>query len=102
MEVGPDGTLHLIYYSYNHNNSFNSVRYASAGTGSIEFSVSTMVGITNDIQEPCDCCQPDLEISDNGDIYLAYRNNINDIRDTYIAIKPSGSESFDQVILYQS
>ena len=98
MEVGPDGTLNLIYYSYNQNNSFNSVRYTSTEPGSIEFSSSTAVGISNDSQEPCDCCQPDLEISGNGDIYLAYRNNINDIRDTYISIKPSGSDSFNQLI----
>jgi len=32
MEVGPDGILNLIYYSYNQNNSFNSVRYTSAVT----------------------------------------------------------------------
>ena len=97
-EVAPDGTIHLIYYSYNANYSFNSVRYSMAQSGSFNFSPSIAVGITTDSQEPCDCCQPDLEISDNGDIYLAYRNNINDIRDTYIAIKPNGSNSFNQPI----
>ena len=98
FEVAPDGTIHLVYYSYNQNYSFNSVRYSMAQSGSLIFSPSIAVGITTDSQEPCDCCQPDLEISDNGDIYLAYRNNINDIRDTYIAIKPNGSNSFNQPI----
>ena len=69
-----------------------------ASSGQLEFLPSIAVGITTVSQEPCDCCQPDLEISDNGDIYLAYRNNINDIRDTYIAIKPNGSNSFNQPI----
>ena len=98
FEVAPDGTIHLVYYSYNQNYSFNSVRYSMAQSGSFDFSPSIAVGITTDSQEPCDCCQPDLEISENGDIYLAYRNNINNIRDTYIAIKPSGSNSFNQLI----
>ena len=69
-----------------------------AQSGSFDFSPSIAVGITTDSQEPCDCCQPDLEISENGDIYLAYRNNIDNIRDTYIAIKPNGSNSFNQPI----
>jgi len=98
FEVSPDGTINLVYYSYNQNNSFNSVRYSTAQSGSFNFSPSIAVGITTDSQEPCDCCQPDLEISDNGDLYLAYRNNVNDIRDTYITIKPNGSNSFNQPI----
>ena len=98
FEVAPDGTIHLVYYSYNQNYSFNSVRYSMAQSGSLDFSPSIAVDITTDSQEPCDCCQPDLEISDNGDIYLAYRNNIENIRDTYIAIKPHGNNSFNQPI----
>jgi len=98
FEVSPDGTINLVYYSYNQNNSFNSVRYSIAQSGSFNFSPSIAVGITTDSQEPCDCCQPDLEVSDNGDLYLAYRNNVNDIRDTYITIKPNGSNSFNQPI----
>ena len=98
FEVAPDGTIHLVYYSYNQNYSFNSVRYSMAQSGSLVFSPSIAVGITTDSQEPCDCCQPDLEISETGDIYLAYRNNIDNIRDTYIAIKPNGSNSFNQPI----
>ena len=96
MEVGQDGTLHIIYYSYNQNNSFNSVRYASTEPGSIEFSSSVAVGIIDDFQEPCDCCQPDLEVDINGDIYVAYRNNQQNIRDTYIAVKRYGDENFSE------
>ena len=98
VEVSPDGSINLVYYSYNQDNSFNSVRYSIAQSGSFNFSPSIAVGITTDSQEPCDCCQPDLEVSDNGDLYLAYRNNVNDIRDTYITIKPNGSNSFNQPI----
>jgi len=98
FEVSPDGTINLVYYSYNQNNSFNSVRYSMAQSGSLDFSPSIATGITTDSQEPCDCCQPDMEISADGDIYLAYRNNINDIRDIYIAIKPNGSDQFNESI----
>jgi hypothetical protein len=98
FEVAPNGIIHLIYYSYNQNNSFNSVRYSTAQVGSIEFSESTSVGVTGDANEPCDCCQPDMEISPEGDVYIAYRNNVENIRDIYIAIKAAGSDGFNNII----
>jgi len=98
FEVAPNGIIHLIYYSYNQNNSFNSVRYSTAQVGSIEFSESTSVGVTGDANEPCDCCQPDMEISPEGDVYIAYRNNVENIRDIYIAIKAAGSDGFNDII----
>ena len=98
FEVAPNGIIHLIYYSYNQNNSFNSVRYSTAQVGSLEFSESTAVGVTGDANEPCDCCQPDMEISAEGDIYIAYRNNVENIRDIYIAIKAAGSDGFNDII----
>ena len=98
FEVAPNGIIHLIYYSYNQNNSFNSVRYSTAQLGSLEFSASTAVGVTGDANEPCDCCQPDMEISPEGDIYIAYRNNVENIRDIYIAIKAAGSDGFNDII----
>jgi hypothetical protein len=46
--------------------------------------------------EPCDCCQPDLEIDNNGDVYVAYRNNEQNIRDSYIAVKRYGNQDFTE------
>ena len=96
--VGIDGKLHLIYYSYNQNYSFNSVRYSTSPSGSIEFSSSVPVGITNEEMEPCDCCQPDIVISDNGDLFIGYRNNISNLRMHYIVKKEYGSDSFQEPI----
>ena len=94
--VGIDGKLHLIYYSYNQNYSFNSVRYTTASSGSIEFLSSVPVGITNEEMEPCDCCQPDIVIADNGDLYIGYRNNISNLRMQYIVKKEYDSDSFQE------
>ena len=96
--VGIDGKLHLIYYSYNQNYSFNSVRYSTSPSGSIEFSSSVPVGITNENMEPCDCCQPDIVIADNGDLYIGYRNNISNLRMHYIVKKGYGSDNFQEPI----
>jgi len=94
--VGIDGMLHLIYYSYNQNYSFNSVRYTTSSSGSFEFSSSVPVGISNEEMEPCDCCQPDIVIADNGDLYIGYRNNISNLRMHYIVKKEYDSDSFQE------
>ena len=39
-----------------------------------------------------------MEISPEGDIYIAYRNNVENIRDIYIAIKAAGSDGFNDII----
>lgn len=98
IEASQDGKLHLVYYSYNQNYSFNSVRYSYANSGSFDFELSISAGITNEVEEPCDCCQPDLEVVDSGDLYLAFRNNIENYRDHFLAIKTIESENFDQII----
>ena len=96
--TGIDETLHLIYYSYNQNYSLNSVRYSTSPPGSIDFSSSIPVGITNEEMEPCDCCQPNIVIADNGDMIIGYRNNISNLRMHYIVKKEYGSDSFQEPV----
>jgi len=96
--VGIDGKLHLAYYCYNQNYSWNSVRYATSPPGSIEFLPSVPMGITNEVMEPCDCCQPDMAFAENGDLYFSYRNNISNQRKHFIAKKDFGIEDFQEPI----
>ena len=37
-----------------------------------------------------------LEIDTNGDVYIIYRNNEQNIRDTYIAVKRYGDDNFSE------
>ncbi len=96
--LGIDGKLHLLYYSYNQNYSLNSVRYSTSPAGSIEFSPSIPVGISTEVMEPCDCCQPDIGFAENGDLYLAYRNNISNQRKHYFVKKDFGVDDFQEPI----
>jgi len=98
MEIDSQGTLHLLYYSYASNNLFQYVRYATRESGDIAFSPSTPVGLVDEYQEPCDCCQPDLFITDTDDLYIAYRNNVGDIRDTFLVTKMQGETNFSDKI----
>ena len=96
FEVDSNGNLHLVYYNFAANNHLQDVRYrfAEALNNTYAFDSSIEMGIVNDEMEPCDCCQPDLEIDSNGNIYVAYRNNVQNLRDTYLSVKRFNEDGF--------
>jgi len=96
FKVDSQGNLHLVYYNYAANYELDDVRYRFFDFGNNEFYDSIAMGVVTDNMEPCDCWQPDLEVDINGDIYVAYRNNEQNIRDTYIAVKRNGDENFSE------
>ena len=96
FEVDIYGDLHLVYYNYAANYHLEDVRYRFSFGASIDFINSSPIGIVDETQEPCDCCQPDLEIDNNGDIYVAYRNNILNNRDTFLAVRRHGQDEFSE------
>ena len=98
LEIDISGKLHLIYYNYGQNWSFVGVFYAVTSHDSSGFQVSIPLGITDETQEPCDCCQPDLAVSNGGDIYVAYRNNITNHRDHYLVKKAQEDSTFSNPI----
>ena len=96
FEVDNQGNVHLVYYNYAANYHLDDVRYRFSELGDTEFNPSIELGIVMNNMEPCDCCQPDLEIDDNGDVYVIYRNNEQNIRDSYIAVKRYGDNNFSE------
>jgi len=96
FKIDNQGNLHLVYYNYASNYELEDARYRFFEVGNNEFNASLVLGVVTDNMEPCDCCQPDLEIDVNGDIYVIYRNNEQNIRDAYIAVKRYGDTSFSE------
>ena len=94
MEVDGEGQLHLIYYNFGNSLQFLNVRYAKMQLDGMILSESYPLGITHEEAEPCDCCAPDMSVADNGDVYVAYRNNVSNIRDHYIVKKLANSAEF--------
>ncbi len=45
---------------------------------------------------PCECCPAAISV-ENDNIYLTYRNNVNNIRDFYVSISDNGGISFDSL-----
>ena len=98
FEVDNDGNLHLVYYNFASNNHLQDVRYrfAEVDNNDWNFNSSMAMGIVNNEMEPCDCCQPDLEIDENGNVYVAYRNNVQNLRDTYLSVKRFNEDGFHE------
>ena len=96
FKVDNEGNLHLVYYNYAANYHLDDVRYRFSEAGDIGFNPSIVLGVVTDDMEPCDCCQPDLEIDDNGDVYVIYRNNEQNFRDSYIAVKRYDEQNFTE------
>jgi len=96
LKVDNQGNLHLIYYNYASNYHLDDVRYRFSESENVEFDSSITLGVVTENMEPCDCCQPDLEIDNNGDVYVAYRNNEQNIRDSYIAVKRYENQNFTE------
>jgi len=98
FEIDNNGNLHLVYYNFASNNHLEDVRYrfAASDNNDWNFSPSIPLGIVNLQMEPCDCCQPDLEIDNNGNVYVAYRNNVQNLRDTYLSVKRFDEDSFNE------
>ena len=97
MELDETGNGHLVFYNFDASLWFEDVRYSTFN--SMDITESMVVGITTETQEPCDCCAPDLEITQDGTIYIAYRNNVDNIRDHYITRKPAGSGVFETAVI---
>ncbi len=96
FKIDNQGNLHLVYYNYASNYHLDDVRYRFSESGSNGFNSSITLGIVTSNMEPCDCCQPDLKIDDNGDVYVIYRNNEQNIRDSYISVKRYGNQNFTE------
>jgi len=96
FKIHDDGSLHFVYYNYGASNNLENVRYRYSANDISDMNPSISLGIVTTEMAPCHCCQPDLEISQNGDVYVIYRNNIQNIRDTYLAVKRYSDNTFSE------
>ena len=98
IEIDDSGFLHLVYFNYGSSMEFLNIRYGKLDLNGMILDESIHLGVTSEEAEPCDCCAPDLEVTGNGDVYIAYRNNISNIRDHYITRKMDGESEFSEPV----
>jgi len=78
MASDSTGYKQIVRASYNFGNTFSS-----------ETDVSALAS-----GEPCDCCQSTLVTKGNNNVFLFFRNDDNNIRNTYIAKSTDGGVTF--------
>jgi len=52
------------------------------------------VSIESGGEEVCECCNGHIDVADNGDVYVAFRNNDNNLRDIWLTRSTDGGDSF--------
>ena len=62
------------------------------------FSEPEAVGIA----DPCECCATKVYFSDTGDLYIAYREKADNIRDMHLLVRRAGETSFNRSLLSQT
>ena len=96
FEIHTDGSIHFIYYNYGEFNNLENVKYRYAENDISQMSPSIPLGISTEEMAPCHCCQPDMEVDKYGNVYVVYRNNIQNIRDAYLAVKRYTDNTFTE------
>ena len=96
LEIHTDGSIHFIYYNFGVSNNLENVKYRYAENDISQMSPSIALGISTAEMAPCHCCQPDMEVGQTGDVYVVYRNSIQNIRDTYLAVKRYSDNTFTE------
>ncbi len=103
IDIGPDGRFQLIYLILDQFQNTQGVRYTYSTDTSFEFVPSVVIDLTGGYGLPCSTDAPDLDIADNGDMYIAYRNNVFNERDPYLTKILNGTtEAFYVIPLFWS
>lgn len=82
---------------------YGELRLTRSNDGGKTWSVNTKVNMMpNGIGGTCECCKQDIAVSPEGHVYIAFRSNINDRRDIWVARSMNKGDTFEEAILIQS
>ena len=83
ITTSDNGDIHVVYYSYSQRFlNFQNIFYLSSVDTGQSFSADEIVNNYSGAI-PCDCCPPDILILNDGRKMAGFRNDDEDIRDTY-------------------
>ena len=85
--IAPDGEIWLTFHAYPDSGAGEFIARESNGYASVN-ATSGAEGV------PCECCPHDLFFSD-GTAMIAYRNNVDNVRDMWTAVDSDASGAFD-------
>lgn len=92
--VDNDGQPYIAYVNTNNAESdayYGLVRSTDFGDTYLD---EVDVSIESAGDEVCECCNGHIDIADNGDVYVSFRNNDNNQRDIWLARSTDGGATF--------
>ncbi|MFT7545904.1 MAG: hypothetical protein ACI8YO_002695 [Gammaproteobacteria bacterium] len=94
VAVGIDGNPLVSYVNTNQSEEDAHYGLVKSLDFGATFSAEVQVNTAAVGSEVCECCNGDVAVSENGDIYVAFRNNNENVRDCWIARSVDGGENF--------
>ncbi len=94
VAVDGDGNPYIAYVNTNNSEAdayYGLVRSEDQG---LTFLPEVLVSAESAGNEVCECCNGHIDVADNGDVYVAFRNNESNLRDIWLARSTDGGDSF--------
>ena len=89
--LAPDGSIWSSFHAFPHGSWDDG--WKGVARESNDFELEDVSGAAPGL--PCECCAHDLFFTSGADVLLAWRGNVDDVRDMWVA---SGHGGFDQVV----
>lgn len=82
---------------------FDQLYFTRSMNGGASWNIPSRVNRNpNNIGGTCECCKTDMEVSPDGDIYIAFRTNLDNIRDIFIARSFDRGNTWGEIIRAQT
>ena len=96
VAIGQNGNPYLAYEASNTNMSAPEQLFSRSTDGGMSFTNEVNANIMAP-GEPCECCPPSLVVKDSL-VFLMYRNNVNNIRNIYVAVSQDHGATFPNIV----
>ncbi len=94
LAVDNQGNVYVIYINTNNQESDAHYGLVKSTDQGVSFSEETNVNGLALGSEVCECCNGDITIANNGEVYITFRNNDNNLRDIWVARSTDGGVTF--------
>ncbi|MFT5185280.1 MAG: hypothetical protein ACI84C_002423 [Flavobacteriales bacterium] len=93
VAVGPNGQPYVAYVNTNNAEQDAYYGFVKSDDFGVTFTAEVDASSSSN-EEVCECCNGHIAVAENGDIYVAYRNNEANVRDIWLARSTDGGSTF--------
>jgi len=92
VAVGPGGNPYIAYEASDANFNFPKHYFIRSTDGGNTF-LPEVIASDASVGQPCECCPPAIALRDTN-VFIAYRNNLNNLRECYVSSSANNGASF--------